>query len=213
MSEKRKQDAVDFTIKPKQATTADFTTARFVIVGTAPLLMHSDRLADPLDHHTIEIAKISSKRKKTIADHQLLSKLEFIGGMYWDEKLGPYAPAKWLDGGVVEGGKRERLGETIKRACRCVEDQIPIEYEGPRAMEALWDAGFWDRRPVGVKQNKTLRTRACFKLWRFPCTFIYDDSELEYEQIYRAVERLGRLYGIGDYTPRFGRFDIEEASR
>jgi hypothetical protein len=199
--------------KRKQAGAIDFTTARFVLVGTAPLIQHNERLANPLNYHTKELAKVSSKRKKTVADHEEIAKIEFVGGMYHDEKIGPYVPAKYIDAVLIKGGTRERLGETIKRACRCLEDQIPIEYEGPRTIEELWEAGFYDQRPVGIKKSKTLRTRPCFKLWRFPCTILYDPTELEYEHVYRAMERGGRLYGIGDYRPRFGRFDIEEASQ
>ena len=56
--------------------------AEFIIdiTGTSALLMHNARLADPLDPITKEKAKVSSKRKKTEEDQELLSHLEWQGG-------------------------------------------------------------------------------------------------------------------------------------
>ncbi len=43
-------------------------TATYTIRGTTPMLMHSERLANPFDPLTKEIKAISGKRKKTEDD-------------------------------------------------------------------------------------------------------------------------------------------------
>src|SRR5262249_49765792 len=49
--------------------------------GGSPLVMHNERLADPLDPFARDIAKVSKKRNKTEADHLEIARLEFLGGM------------------------------------------------------------------------------------------------------------------------------------
>ena len=50
--------------------------------GGSPLVMHNERLADPLDEYVRDIAKLSRKRQKTEADHLEIARLEFLGGLY-----------------------------------------------------------------------------------------------------------------------------------
>ena len=54
----------------------------FRIIGASPLLHHNGQLADPLNPHAKAMARVSSKRKKTEADHAELSDLEFMGSLY-----------------------------------------------------------------------------------------------------------------------------------
>ena len=43
------------------------------LVGVGPLLMHSSRLADPLDPLTKQLAAITSKAVRTEADHERIA--------------------------------------------------------------------------------------------------------------------------------------------
>ncbi len=182
---------------------------QFKLTGTAPLLQHNEQLANPLLAVSREISKVAKKRNKTEADYELLAKLEFKGGLYFDDDIGPYIPGTWIDKTLEVAGKREKLGSTFKAYARCVEDRVPLEYDGPRTIEKLWDKGFYDMRCVGIQQRKTLRTRPCFKEWSIVTTILYDDTALDRDQIIRTLERSGVAVGIGDYRPRFGRFTVE----
>ena len=191
-------------------------TIQFHATGTSPLLQHNERLANPLDVHAREIAKVSKKRGKTIADHELLSKLEFKGGIYFDKELGPYVPGTWIDRALEQAGKIEKLGTAIKQSAHCVEDRIAIRLNGktPKqpTIDSLWQAGCYDQRCVGVQRKKTLRTRPCFKEWQLTFNVMYDETVLEEAQIMRAMQRAGERIGIGDYRPRFGRFTVETSN-
>ena len=74
---------------------------RLSIEGTAPLLMHNIRLADPLNPIAKAMKAISSKRKKTDDDLAQLARLEFEGGLYVLPDLGPYLP------GVPDRGRAD----------------------------------------------------------------------------------------------------------
>ena len=50
--------------------------------GISPLVVHNERLADPLDTITRSIPRLSKKRGKTIQDHEELGRLEWHGSLY-----------------------------------------------------------------------------------------------------------------------------------
>lgn len=182
---------------------------KFKLTGVAPLLQHNVRLANPLDLHTQALAKLSKKRNKTLADHEELSRTEWEGGLYFDDEIGPYVPAPWIDRALEQSGKIDKLGTLLKQSSQCVEDFVPIEYKGPRTINEMWDAEMFDRTCVGVQRAKTLRTRPRFDKWSLSFSIQYDDKWLEREQIIRCMTRAGERIGLGDYRPRFGRFNTE----
>jgi len=184
---------------------------KFKIIGEAPLLQHNVRLANPLDPLAKEIGAVAKKRSKTDADHALLAQLEFKAGIYFDDKVGPYVPATWIDRALENSGKREKLGSTLKAYARVVEDRLVLAYDGPRTLEGLWKENFHLTTAVGIQQRKTMRTRPCFKEWSLECTILYDEAALDEAQIVRTMERAGAAIGIGDYRPRYGRFICEVA--
>jgi hypothetical protein len=55
---------------------------RVRLTGERPLLMHSSRLADPLDPIKIDLDRLTKKRDKTIADHEQIAKVEWHGGLW-----------------------------------------------------------------------------------------------------------------------------------
>ena len=66
--------------------------AKYTITGITPLLMHSERLANPFDSLTKELKAISGKRKKTEDDLLAMARIVFIGGLYHDDDAGIHVP-------------------------------------------------------------------------------------------------------------------------
>jgi len=60
------------------------------IIGTSPLMMHSDKFANPLAPETKAHKSLTAKRKKTDEDHLAIAKSEFMSGAYYSEKSGIY---------------------------------------------------------------------------------------------------------------------------
>ena len=100
-----------------------------------PLLMHNERLADPLNEFALEIGKISKKRGKTETDHLEIARLEFVGGMYFDDADGPVMPVWNVVRMIQNAGKRHKLGASVLRGVIPATQTTPVIYDGPRDIE------------------------------------------------------------------------------
>lgn len=172
--------------------------------------MHNEQLANPLKDCAKGLAEFTKKRNKTLDDHAAIAKHEFMGGLYYDEKIGPYVPNSWLLKSIENGAKKQKLGKLFKAAIQITNSMIPIIYDGPRKILDLYTKGFYDQRCVGVQQSKTVRTRPRFEEWELQFELQYDETLVDHAQIKRAVEHAGNVEGLGDYRPRFGTFDLVE---
>lgn len=185
---------------------------KFTITGKQPLLMHNARLCDPQNQFTQEIKKITSKGSKHITENDRLhcERLEWEGGMYYDEKLGPYIPVDNLLKCLIEGGMKARLGSKFKAATMIDDDKVKLEYKGPRDLDAMYkDGNYAMRCPATVNQSKVIRTRPYFPEWAATFIVDFDDQVLNTRQVKDAMTIAGQLVGIGDWRPRYGRFEVD----
>jgi hypothetical protein len=172
-----------------------------------PLLMHNERLADPLDPYALEIAKISKKRGKTEQDHLEIARLEFVGGLYHDDDLGPYIPGWHVIRCIQNAGKQHKLGASVLRGVVPATEKAPVQYDGPRDIEAMWkDGRFALRKSVGIGSSRTMRTRPLFTEWTLAVEIEVDLRILDPEKINQLAEEAGRYQALGDYRPVYGRF-------
>lgn len=181
--------------------------------GTSPLLMHNQRLADPLDPYAKALKAISSKKSKTDEDHEQMARIEFEGGLYLDPDLGPYMPGVNIHRSLVEGARQTKRGKDVERAMLILDDVCPLAYRGPRDVEGLWaDKTFVSRRSVKVKTSRLPRTRPVFPQWALECEAELDLSLLNFDDVIVIAETAGALAGLGDYRPSsphggsFGRY-------
>lgn len=181
------------------------------IKGLSPLLMHSDRFANPLDTATKAHKELTGKRKKTDADHEAIARSEWMGSLYHRDGVGPYIPGQNLDATLQEAAKLQKLGKKFKQAVTVVENEIPLQYKGPRDPEGLFNAGFVDVRGVKVAMAKLMRCRPKFNEWAAEFTVAYNEEVLNVEEIKKAIADAGQLVGVCDYRPRFGKFEAEVA--
>lgn len=103
-------------------------TATFELTGNAPLIMQSDALADPLNEIAKAIKQITAKQKKTDEDHSKIGKLEFRGGLYYDDTVGPYIPARNVERMLRDAGALSKLGKKVKMGLQVLEDMMPLHY-------------------------------------------------------------------------------------
>lgn len=179
------------------------------LVGTRPILMHSDCFADPLNPLTKAHKQLTSKRKKTDDDHELIAQSEWSGGLYHDDDIGPYIPGINIESSLVAGGKLSKLGAQLKRSVEIVDDRCELEYEGPRTRDGLWKAGFYDARSVKVSTARIMRYRPCFTKWSLTCRIAFDPETINRDQVIKCMEDAGQYIGLGDFRPKFGRFEVE----
>lgn len=182
---------------------------QFEIRGTTPLMMHSERLANPFDPLTREIKAVTGKRKKTEDDLLEIARLEWLGGLYHDADNGIHVPGYNIFAALIGGGKLHKLGTAIKRAAIVQEDKVPIRFDGPRQPDKLFaDKRYVDIRSVKVGTAKVARCRPIFPQWSATFTLLFEEASLQRADLERVVHDTGRMIGLGDYRPRFGRFEV-----
>jgi hypothetical protein len=173
------------------------------------LILHNGQTADPLNRHSVSIAEITGKRKKTEADHREMAKREWFAGLYLFNGE-PCIPFQMLEAALIEGAKKEKRGPAAKAGI-LVEQHARLEYVGPRKPEQLWkDERFQLRVPVRVGQVRVMRTRPRFDGWSAEVVVKYLPSLLNPEHVRGFLTAAGEQVGLGDWRPRFGRFLVAD---
>lgn len=186
---------------------------KYKITGTCELLTHNERLANPFDQITRDIKAITSKRKKTDEDLHQIFRLEWEGGLYFDEKVGPYLPGYNVLRCMNEAAKLTKRGKDIERGCMVLEDKVAIQYDGPRTIEKMFAANrFIDIRAVKIGQSKCTRARPKFDGWSAEFTVAIDPEIINPEDVTAILETAGTKTGIGDFRKRYGRFSVERVA-
>lgn len=181
---------------------------RLTCTGTTPLLMHNARLSNPLDDVAKAMKRVSSKRVKTEDDHEELARLEHMGGLYLDPDVGPYLPGQNFERCLVDAARITKSGKKIERGVFVETDVNPLAYDGPRDVDGLWkDENFRHAASVKVQTSRVTRTRPQFRHWAVEAEGMFDPAIISLDEIREIAETAGRMIGLGDWRPRFGRFE------
>lgn len=182
------------------------------LTGVAPLMMHAPTLIDPLHPLTREMQALTSKgAKRTIADHERISRLEWEAGLYHDDDLGPFVATVNVKASMKKAAGLLKLGAAVGRGVTFAATKLALEYDGPRDRDGLYEAGFRDVRPVkngGMNAGRVMRTRPCFDDWKISANLYVNPHEISLEDFARVVVGAQRQ-GVGDYRPEFGLFIAE----
>ena len=192
------------------------STMKLKVTGVTPLLMHSDRYANPLDAMAKQHKSLTSKRKKTDDDHAAIARSELLGSLYYNKEQGIHLPAENLKACLVEAAKLNRLGTEFKRSLMILEDVLPLDYRGPKDPEALADdPNFVLAKSVVVTGgSRIMRVRPRFPAgWSFTANIEFDETRIDPSELKIVVENAGRYVGLGDWRPAkggsYGRFTCE----
>jgi hypothetical protein len=180
------------------------------IVGTSPLMMHSDRLANPLAAETKAHKELTGKRKKTEDDHLAIARSEFVAGLYFSDRDGVFIPGQNFDATFLGGAKLQKLGTHWKRGAIVMTDRVKLLYEGPSTPDKLWlDQRFIDCRGVKVGTAKVMRYRPIFTEWACELDLSFNPDVIDGSEVKKALADAGALIGVCEYRPRFGRFMVQ----
>ena len=187
---------------------------KFKITGITGIYLHSDAAVDPLGPHSKAMKQISSKRNKTEADHEQLSKLEFSASLYWDDTDGVILPAKMLRAVIVAGSKKDKNGPVVSAGVLPAGHAKLIypEHETISAPDDLYKKDYYRRDSVVVSRARLIRTRPYFENWSAEVSYVFDPSIVNQETIELAMKKAGSLCGIGDWRPLYGKFKVETIS-
>lgn len=189
--------------------TDQFERVMVRIEGVAPLLMHSPDHMHPDDPLQREMKGLNAKRtNKTDADIRRIYELDFLQGLYCNEH-GPYLPDTMLEGALVDGAKKRRLGLKMKSGAFVGDVVNPLLYDGPRDPAGLYaNASFVDTRSVVVGGKRIFRTRPRFNSWACEFLLHVNTSVISLADVEKALRDAGLLCGVGDFRPKFGRFAV-----
>jgi hypothetical protein len=189
-------------------------TITFKIKGVTPMLQHNDTTADPLNEYSKAMKRISSKRTKTEDDHLEMARIEMRAGLYWDEAVGLHIPGENVEACLIGAAKFKKLGTTFKRGAQVVDIHCPLVDTGApeNPDEIVADNNFRFTKSVKVGTSKVMRTRAIFDTWATEFTVMFEPTQLQREDIIEMAESAGAMVGLGDWRPRFGRFEVVEAA-
>ena len=185
------------------------------LTGLSPLLMHSERGANPLDPDTKAMKAVTGKKKKTDEDYEEMALRDWSMAMYFDDEIGPYIPGLNIRASIVAGGKMNKLGTTLQKGTMILATKIPLEYEGPRKIKELWaNPKYRDIRSVVVGQARTMRCRPIFHSWKLIVDVNYDTKIIDTDNIMLSAENAGSYIGIGDFRPgkgngSYGRYEVK----
>ena len=185
--------------------------------GSSSLVVHNERLADPLDFFTREVQKIAKKRGKTEADHEAIGRWEFFGGLYTAPVLGiedVYGscdvviglPAWNILRCLQDGATRHKRGRDVLRGVYPLTSFVPLAYNGPADPVAAWQAGCWLRKTVGVQRSRTVRTRPMFTEWSYEMDVEVDATVFDLDTLRNCWHDAGVYVGQAEMRPVYGRF-------
>jgi hypothetical protein len=183
------------------------------LTGTAPLIMHNVQAADPMNAWAREMKAITAKKSnKTDADSMELDRLKFMSGLYIDAEIGPYLPGPNIFRCLMEAGSITRDGKNIERGVAMSSPYGPLEYDGPRTADALWNGGegrFVDRRLAAVNRVRIPVVRPIFVEWRTSFDVMVEDEVIDPEKFQGIAIKAGKMIGVGDFRRFYGRFAVE----
>lgn len=178
------------------------------IIGTAPMLMHSARLSNPMDPVARELKKVTSKRNKSEEDYGQAARLEFMGSLYFDAQVGPYIPGPNILRCLVDAGRKRKLGTKVTAGVFIKNEVNALAYTGPRDQDGLWrDENFRSQVSAKVGMSRVMRTRPRFAEWATSATLIVDPEVMDTDDLAQVVQIAGSMIGLGDWRPTYGRFE------
>ena len=177
--------------------------------GVGPgLVMHSDRLADPLDPIAVEKKSITAKRLKTVADEMEIARLEFMGAIYYDKDAGVHIPSANIIRCLYDAATATKSGKKVKAYVHPFDTMIPLAYNGPAEPKALQKLPAFNLRKTVVTQGRrTARTRPIFREWQLAFDLELEDDGLNLRELIGIFDRAGQYIGLGDARNiGYGRF-------
>jgi hypothetical protein len=176
-----------------------------VFEGLTPILMHRadfDRESEVYRAYAL----LGQKARKTEDDSRRLRELEWQLSLYLDPEIGPFIPGTNVKEMIREAATKWKKGEEIKRSLDVLAFRVPLEYDGPRDQQGLWDESYRFETMVansGMNAGRVVRCRPMFPDWTLRVPIAWDPEDLDQQMVELAIER-SQKYGLGDYRRASG---------
>lgn len=182
---------------------------KVTLEGVVPLLCHNGDLCDPFYGPAQAMKEVTKKRKKTEDDLLALRKLEFLGGLYLNDKGLPCLTADVILGLLSAAGAKLKSKKEMQAGVFTDEDYYAIDFPGSKDPEVMYskkDHVHVKRAKVGM--SAIMRVRPRFKQWKISFVLNIVTDVIDERTVREALELAGRVVGIGDWRPRYGRYNV-----
>lgn len=185
----------------------------------APILMHDNKAANPMNEYAKAMKELTSKRGKTDENYADIARIEWEAGLYLHDGV-VSLPARCLEKTFLLGARKSKLGKQYESGVFLESDWHPLAYAGTKIVadktKALPNPSLdkffiehSDVQMVRVGTNQVPRCRPIFHDWSLECTLLFDPSIIQQADLLRACQDAGRLVGLLEQRPRLGRFTVE----
>ena len=167
------------------------------IVGVCPLLQNR------FNTETEGISKSKGKKKTYIPTD------EAEKALYRDKQGYIYEPSEHLLGSLIRAAVnfkyegKKTFKDVVKSCVLVLPDAIPLNDGKTESWDEI------DTRPVVIQRARVVKWRPKFNDWKLIFQLqILDEDVLDARTLREILDNAGSRYGIGDYRPRFGRFQV-----
>ena len=178
--------------------------------GVSPILMNNPQGVNPLHPLVIEKKMYTSlpSKKKTEEVYAIISDLEWLIGVYWEDNTGLYISNEMIMGTLVDGAKMNRNGSAVLKAVQVIDSIVPLNIGEVQNFDKMkTDIRFRDVRSVVVQRSRVTKTRPRFNTWRCEFDMIYDETVVDLATIALAFENAGKYCGVFDNRKHgYGRY-------
>lgn len=178
------------------------------VKGVSPLLQH--RFPMP-DYETMGKGGHQQSGAKDYRD-------EWKQSLYVDADGDIFHPATHFERAMVKAaaqfkiqGKRGKTYKDLVSASVFVTpEEIPFNMKAPDELDTDADKPLYlDLRPVVIQRARVARIRPAFKPgWELEFQIEVIDDQMPIEMLHEILSYAGKAVGVGDYRPRFGRFQV-----
>lgn len=186
-----------------------------VTIGGDAALQHNGQAVDPLNKYAKAMKEITKDkvRKNTEEGIIALGNVEFEASLYLDAKGRVVWPSRVLEAAIAAGAKKTKEGKAAL-ASSFVDTDGVMEYEGGPLSLAKLVASEDHRLTVGVRiqQSRLMRVRPFFKNWKATFEVSVLGEQVNTSTLKTWIENAGSFCGLGDWRPRYGRFELLDIS-
>ena len=177
------------------------------------LLMNNPQTVDPLNEYAKAAKEITSRKKKSDADHLKLREIETEAKCFWDDSLGIYIPSRWITASIANSAfATAKIAKAkIRSSVFPCEEKIKLNYEGEReiaAVSQVYGNGHYITQNLKQGQVSITKCHPAFRGWSFKTQLEIDTEILNFSDIKRIAEYASRYVGWGDFRPTYGRADV-----
>ncbi len=182
------------------------------LTSNGPLLIKSDRLANPMATITKEYKALTSdaRLKKTDEGQMMIARHEYLAGFYDDED-GIRIPTGNIWKSLVMGARKYKKGKDVEGGVIMIDETAEFKFDGPKNHQKLWEnPNFVDARTVVLRgSSRIMCYRPLLKEWEIVTEVAYDPSIIDLDNLLMYWKTAGVVCRLGTYRTLFGRYSVE----